>query len=191
MFKKTLTTVFVAGALFLSGGAAANAATDYPDTGVSDNTPGIGQSITITVNINGNYNNVYFVIIGGPGADLASLVHTAAPAGGVTKPVVNGSASATFRSVNEGTHQIGIYDTEGNLLTTVALEVSADNGDFTSTAVGAANGSTGSNAAGANGLPATGGEVPLTALWIGAGALGLGGIAVVAATARRRAHSTN
>ncbi|WP_396655249.1 LPXTG cell wall anchor domain-containing protein [Microbacterium aurum] len=37
-------------------------------------------------------------------------------------------------------------------------------------------------------LPSTGGEIPAVALWIGAGALGLGGLAVVAATARRRAQ---
>ena len=40
-------------------------------------------------------------------------------------------------------------------------------------------------------LPATGGDVPMGAIWLGIGAVGLGGIAVTAAAARRRASQNS
>ena len=45
------------------------------------------------------------------------------------------------------------------------------------------------SSAGTGGLPPTGSEVPAAAIWLGVGAIGIGGIAVAAAVARRRAAS--
>ncbi|KAA9107786.1 hypothetical protein [Microbacterium rhizomatis] len=184
MFKKTAAVLFVAGALLLSGAAAANASTYPVGAGgfVSDTTPAPGQPITLTANIPADSPQDFavFTLTGDPGgATLASIVRAAAPAG-LQKPVVNGTSSAVFTANNEGTFTVAAFDSNGRQVASFELVVSAANAD----------GGLGSTDGG-SALPATGGAVPLTAIWIGVGAVGMGSIAVVAAVARRRAQSNH
>ncbi len=175
MFKKAFATVAVAGLLVLGGAGAASA--DYtvgvPGT-VSDTTPAVGQPITVTFNELGDLETVFFSVTPSTGATLASIV-VASSGGGVSKPVSNGSASATFTAQTAGTYTVSVSDGE-TTIGSVTLNVAA---------AGSGSGSTG-----AGELPATGGEVPGAIIWLGVGAIGLGGIAVAAAVARRRAAGT-
>lgn len=172
MLKKTFAALAVAGLLVLGAGSAASAATYPVDNGTGAGTAVIapGASTPITISGLGDIPTVTFRVTSGPsGATLASVVVAAAgPA--VTKPVVNGSATANFSSTTAGDFTITITDPSGNVVGTTAVTVAVP----------------GSAAPGA-GLPATGGSVPAAALWIGVGAIGIGGIAVAAAVARRRA----
>ena len=172
MFKKTFAAIAVAGLLVLGGAGAASAdyTPDPPTVVVSDTTPAVGQTITITFN-NLNVPFVRITVTPGQGVTLASLVH-AAGSGGVEKQVVNGSASVQFTASQTGTYVVTATDGEGNVVATQTLTV-------------------GTAAAGGSGqLPATGGEVPGAMIWLGVGAIGLGGIAVAAAVARRRAAAS-
>ncbi|MDR7112938.1 LPXTG-motif cell wall-anchored protein [Microbacterium trichothecenolyticum] len=169
MFKKTAAALAVAGLLVLGGAGAASA--DYPaDAPVtaSDTTPTVGQTVTITANDLGDYSTVTFTVSPTTGASLASIV-LASSGGSVSKPVNNGSASASFTATTAGTYVVTVSG-EG-ALGSVTLNVAA----------------AGSGSGGSGQLPATGGEVPGAIIWLGVGAIGLGGIAVAAAVARRRA----
>ncbi len=170
MLKKTFAVAVVAGALLFTGASAANAET-YPvdpgDITVSDPTPVPGQPIVITiVDIDISINVVTFFTTDA-GVTLSSIVPTAVTSS-VDKTVVDGEASATFVAAAPGDYTVTATDEDGNVIAVVPIEVVAADGD-------------------AGELPSTGGTIPAAALWIGAGALGLGGVAVVAATARRRA----
>ena len=170
MFKKTFAAIAVAGLLVLGGASAASA--DYtPDRPVtvtiSDSTPGVGQTITITFN-NLNVPFVRITVTPGQGVTIASLVH-AAGTGGVEKQVVDGSASVQFTASQTGTYTVNAVDADGNVVGTQTITVGT------------------AAASGTDQLPATGGEVPGAIIWLGVGAVGLGGIAVAAAVARRRA----
>lgn len=170
MLKKTLAAAGIAAVLILGGAAAASA--DYPATApvtAGDTTLTPGQSTVITATDLGDYDSVDFTIGGGTGASLASIVAAATSGSQVTKPVVDGSASATFTANAVGTYVVTVSGGE-TALGSVTITVSA--------AAGAGSG-TGS-------LPATGGTVPAAAIWLGVGAIGLGGIAVAAVAARRR-----
>ena len=173
MFKKTFAAIAVAGLLVLGGAGAASAdyTPDPPTVVVSDTTPAVGQTITITFN-NLNVPFVRITVTPGQGVTLASLVH-AAGSGGVEKQVVDGSASVQFTASQTGTYVVTAVDGEGNVVATQTITVGT----------AAAGG-------GSAQLPATGGEVPGAFIWLGVGAIGLGGIAVAAAVARRRAAAT-
>lgn len=167
MFKKAFAAIAVAGLLVLGGAGAASA--DYTvDNGatVTDTTPTPGQSVTITFSELGDRTSIVITVTPSAGVTLASLVHAGA-AGSITKPVSNGSASVVFTAANAGTYVVS-NDAGQSVTLTVAAA--------------GAGGSTGSGQ-----LPATGGEVPGAIIWLGVGAIGLGGIAVAAAVARRRA----
>jgi hypothetical protein len=172
MFKKTLTVVGIAAA-FVLGSSAAAVADDYPvdaPVTVSDTTPAPGQPVTITATDLGDYETVTFST-SGAGASLSSIVLAAGSGVSVDKPVTDGTASATFSSSQAGTFVVSV-SAGGEVLSSVTLTVAA--------AAGAGGGTGG-------GLPATGGSVPAAVIWAGAGAIGLGGIAVAAVAARRRA----
>ena len=169
MFKKTFAAIAVAGLLVLGGASAASA--DYTvDNAVSvtDTTPAPGQAVTITFNELGDRSSIVITVTPSAGVTLASLVHASAPAS-ITKQVTNGSASVSFTATNAGTYV-----------------VSNDAGQSVTLSVAAAGAGSGSTDASGQ-LPATGGEVPGAIIWLGVGAIGLGGIAVAAAVARRRA----
>lgn len=174
MFKKAFAAIAVAGLLVLGGAGAASAdyPTDVPGT-VSDTTPVVGQPVTITFSELGDLEVVFFSVTPSTGATLASIV-LASGGGSVQKPVTDGSASATFTAQTAGTYVVSVSDGE-TTIGSVTLDVAA----------------AGSGSGGGSGeLPATGGTVPAAYIWLGVGAIGLGGIAVAAAVARRRAAGT-
>lgn len=183
MIRKTLVAAGIAGALVFAGSAAANAAYTPgadPDDGViditvSDQAVTPGSPVTITAgDLDGP--TATFAIAGGPsGATLSSIVFAAAQPS-VEKDVENGFASATFEAATPGEYTITVASGDQEPQT-IAVTVAT-----------AAAGGTGS---GSGTLPATGGTLPVEALWLGVGVLGLGGIAVTAAVARRRATSSN
>jgi hypothetical protein len=169
MLKKTLAAAAFAAVLVLGGASAASAdyTPDPPTVVVSDTTPAVGQTITITFN-NLNVPFVRITVNPGQGVTLASVVRTAA-SGGVEKQVVNGSASAQFTASTAGTYTVSAADASGNVVGSQTLSV-------------------GTSSSGGSSLPATGGgDVPAAVIWLGVGAVGIGGIAVAAAVARRRA----
>lgn len=167
MLKKTFAALAVAGLLVLGAASAATAA-DYPvevvtSAGSAAVVPGTPTTITIN-NLEG-YDEVTFSTTGGT---LSSIV-VAATGSSVNKPVVNGSASAKFVSNSAGSFTVTV-SSGGTVLGSTTVTVAA----------------AGTPGAG-GGLPATGGTVPAAAVWLGVGAIGIGGIAVAAAVARRRA----
>ena len=171
MFKKTAAALAVAGLLVLGGAGAASA--DYPagvPGTVSDTTPAVGQSVTVTFTELGDLETVFFSVTPSTGATLASIVVASSGGSSVEKPVSNGSASASFTAQTAGTYVVSVSDGE-TTIGSVTLNVAA----------------AGSGSGGSGQLPATGGEVPGAIIWLGVGAIGLGGIAVAAAVARRRA----
>lgn len=173
MIKKILAATAVAGALLFAGASAANAANYSPDVTATtgSSTLEVGGTTTITaVFANTQASSATFAVSPSTGASLSALVRTAAA---VEKPIVNGAATANFEATAPGTYTVTV--TAGEATDTVSITVAAAGS-------GAADGS------GSGTLPSTGGQVPAAALWAGAGALGLGTLAVVAATARRRAQ---
>ncbi|WP_019181008.1 hypothetical protein [Microbacterium yannicii] len=179
MIKKTLSVVGIAAALILGGSAAAVAdyTVDAP-VAISDTTPAPGQPITITAsNLEGL--DVVTFSTSGAGASLASIVLASGSGVAVDKEVVNGSASAVFTASQEGTFVVTV-SADGEVLGSTTLVVDAANAG-----TGTGTGGTG----GSGTLPATGGNVPGAVIWAGVGAVGLGGIAVAAVAARRRAAS--
>lgn len=181
--KKSLAAVAVAGAIVLTGASAAHA---YPvdiECVANPTTVALGGSTTIScTGLNDDFDATFSVT--GPGVQqgvtLTSVAASAATGtASVTKPVVGGATSATFTpptaadyaiTVTQGDESFGPFT---DTVTVTVVEGSASGG----------TGGTGST----GGLPATGGDVPGAALWLGVGALGVGGIAVAAAAARRRA----
>ena len=167
MFKKAFTAIAVAG-LFVLGGAAA-ASADYPSEVTVTATPPtitVGGTSTITATGLGDLETVFFAVSGGPGGSVSSIV-LASSGSEIEKPVTDGTATATFTANAVGTYVVNVSDGETSLgETTVTVTAAATSG---------------------GGLPATGGTVPAAFIWLGVGAIGLGGIAVAAAVARRRA----
>lgn len=176
MIKKTLTAVGIAGFIVLAGASAANA--DYAsevETTVGDPTLVPGQATIITAT---NVDGTTTFATSGPGVTentLTSISFAAVAADTAVKEAGDDrTAEATFTAPTAGgTYTIAITDADGDSQS-VTITVAA-------ASTGAAGGTGGS-------LPATGGDaVPAAAIWLGAGAVGLGGIAITAAVARRRA----
>ncbi|WP_194397528.1 sortase [Microbacterium atlanticum] len=176
MIKKSFAALAIAGALVFGGAAGAAVADPYPPEGgvtASDTTPAPGQSVVLRVTgIEGETSATFSITSGPAGASLASIVFASAGTS-VTKPVVNGTAEASFTASASGTYVIAVTGGSGANLGSITLTV------------GSAAGAGGSGT-----LPATGGAVPAAAIWVGVGALGLGGIAVAAGVARKRAASS-
>lgn len=187
MFKKILAATGVAGLLVLGASSAAMADEEYVATlnvTAQDPTLTPGQATTVTVT-DAAPGDVLFGT-DGPGveSDTLTSISFAADSGGVSAVTKvageDGVASATFTApnVSSGTYVVTVTDSTGEF-GQVTLTVG------TATAPGAGSGS-GTGTGGS--LPATGGNaVPAAAVWLGAGAVGLGGIAITAAVARRRA----
>ena len=95
----------------------------------------------------------------------------------MAKPIVGGTATAQFTAPGAGSYVISVsapgYNTQSITIVVTAAPAAA------------AGGGSGSGSAT---MPATGGELPVAALWIGAGAVGVGALVVIAAAARRRAQ---
>lgn len=178
MIKKALTATAVAGLLVLGGAAAAHA-DGYPPEVECTVTPAsitVGGSVTIACT-GFDLTTALFGVDGGDGT-VSSIVRAATAPVVVEKPITDGAASATYTApATAGTYTVFVAQTDGEVTEDVA-EVSV-----TVTAATAAGG-------GGTALPATGGTVPAAAIWLGVGAVGIGGIAVAAGVARRRAHNS-
>ncbi len=178
MLKKTLAAAGIAG-LLIFGSASAALADSYPPSApvtASDNTVTPGTPVTITATGLGDYEFVTFSVTPPTGATLSSIVLLAsAPGASVTKPVVNGTASATLTPTVPGTYTVSVAAPDGTVLGSTVVSVAA--APAPSPSGGAA-------------LPPTGGAVPAAAIWAGVGAVGLGGIAAAAAAARRRTQKS-
>lgn len=185
MFKKLATSLGVAAVLLLVSATPALATTYPPDNGIISEGAGSdapivpGQSIPITFSgipetLVPNGGTVAFEV-SGAGASLASIVRTAASSR-VLKTVVDGSATATFTSNTEGSFTVSLIKPPNQVIATrtVVVAIPAD-----------ASGTGGSS----GGLPATGGALPAAVVWLGVGAVGVGGIALAAGLARRRANT--
>lgn len=181
--KKTLTSLALAGMLVVGGASAATAAgypVDEPDIVASDTTPVAGQPVTLTVRVPDGITEVTFTINGAPvGSTLTSMVHAAAATVdlSVVKPVVNNTASAVFTPAGNGTFTV--------MVTAPGMDPISLN-----VVVGAAT-DPGAGEENSDDLATTGGDVPAGVIWAGVGAIGLGGIAVATAAARRRSKSNN
>ncbi|WP_141937052.1 hypothetical protein [Microbacterium sp. SLBN-154] len=135
-----------------------------------------GQATVITAQ---NVDGTVTFATSGPGVSentLTSIAFAAAVGSdtAVKQADENRTAQATFTAPTAGgTYVVTITDGDG------------DTDSITLTVAAASSGGTGGTG---GSLPATGGDaVPAAAIWLGAGAVGLGGIAVTAAVARRRA----
>jgi hypothetical protein len=172
VLKKLLTAVGLAGLIILGGSSAALADEYPPSVECTATPPTLVVGGTTTVNCTGLVPGEVTITATGPGVvegDLASIVFAAATGTvSVTKTVgADGTVSASLTVHQAGTFVVTATDSQGN---TVSATVTA-------------------TAAGGGGLPPTGGTVPAAAIWLGVGALGLGGIAVAAAMAQRRARN--
>lgn len=177
MIKKTLAAAIVAGALVFTGASAANADEYTPGEGVCTVAPpthALGGSSTISCVLPEAAGQTATFSLSDPTVGTVSSIVRAAPA--LTEKTVgtDGSVAATFTGTKVGTHEVIFAVNQGEGLYTEPIEI-------TVTAAAAPG-------EGPKVLDATGGEISAAALWVGAGALGLGGLAVVAATARRRAQ---
>ena len=126
-----------------------------------------------------NPGDVIFSVTG-PGVvagDLASIVYAADPG---TTTITKTAGADGVLSVSLTTHAAGDF-------VVTATDSFENTGTATVTAVAAVPG--GGTGGGSTVLPPTGGTVPTAAIWFAAGAIGIGGIAIVAASARRRARA--
>ena len=175
MIKKSLAALAVVGILTLGGASAAMADGYAAQVGCTANPNPIAVGATSVITCTGLQPNVTGTLtVTGPGVTgdtLSSIVFAGA----------TGTDSVTKTTSAEGTVSVNFKGpAAGNY--TVTLESQGQTGSATVTVTAASTG-------GGSGLPATGGEVPAAAIWLGVGAIGIGGIAVAAAVARRRASS--
>ncbi|NYF15545.1 hypothetical protein HDC37_000357 [Microbacterium sp. AK009] len=178
MIKKTLTGIGIAGLLVLGSSAAAMAdgyASDV-ETTAGDVTLTPGQATVITAQ---NVDGTVTFSTSGAGVSENTLTSIAFAAVVTSDDAIkqadeNRTAQATFTAPTAGgTYRIDITDGDGDTDSITVTVASASSGGA---------GGTGGT------LPATGSDaVPAAAIWLGAGAVGLGGIAITAAVARRRA----
>lgn len=178
MLKKTLAAAAVAAALLFTGASAAQAAVDdYPATvsvEAASSTLEVGGSTVVTATFeNTEFAAATFTVSPTTGGSLSAIVRTATS---VESTIVDGKATTTFTATEPGTY------------TVTASTPDSEPASTTITVAAAGAGAGGSTGGGSNALPSTGGQIPAAALWGGAGALGLGALAVVAAAARRRAN---
>ncbi len=177
MLKKVLVSVALLGVLILGGASAASAAGNgYPPVvGCTANPNPIVVGQTSVITCTGLQPNVTGTLtVTGPRVNsgtLSSVALAATSSDSVTKTTTAaGTVSVEFHAPAPGGF---------------AVSLEAENGQTGSTTVTVAAPASGSS----SGLPTTGGTLPAAAIWLGLGAIGLGGIAVAAAIARRRAHS--
>jgi len=184
MFKKALTVAAISGFLVLGGALSASAADGYPSDvscTLSPTTVEVGD--VATVSCTGMAAGLtYTISVTGPGVqpgDLASIVHAATTGTASTDVTADasGTAAASFTARAAGTFSFTVTDEDGNVVGT-ATEVAVPE-----------SGTTGGTTTTPGELPVTGGGVSMAAVWIGVGALALGGGAVGVATVRRRQHN--
>lgn len=179
MITKTLAGLAVAAALVLGGGTAAGAADRYPvappECSVSPSTIPVGEAATVTCvwpddSLDGR--TAVFSVSGpavGPGTLAEIRLGAVTGSAQVEKTIVGDTAAAVFTGPAQRVYDIRIaWDADGAGSTSAQVELPVT--------VTAATGT----------LPASGGEFPSIALWLGALLLGSGGIALAAGRARHR-----
>lgn len=175
--KKTLAVLAVSGALLLGGASAASADDGYavppPTCAAAPASIAVGETTVITCDFDDGFDGETVTFgITGPGVrsgSLAAIAFTARGTATIEKVVRAGQAATTLTGPAAGAYTVTMaYGPTATMVLPIDVTVTA--------AAGAA-------------LPITGGSVPTEAIWIGAGALTLGGIAVFAARARRRAYA--
>lgn len=179
MMKKAFASAGVAG-LLIFGAAAAAHAEEYPaavSVTAADVTLTPGQATVITAQ---NVDGQTIFDTAGPGVSENTLTSIAfAAANGSDTAIKQADETRTARATFTA-------PTAGGTYVITATDADGDTDRVTITVTAAASGGTGGTGA----LPATGGDaIPAAVIWLGAGAVGLGGIAVTAAVARRRAAS--
>ncbi|MCR2784794.1 MULTISPECIES: hypothetical protein [unclassified Microbacterium] len=182
MLKRIASVIGISGALIIMTAGAAVAQTYPPDVTceVQDPTISPGQSTVVECGGDGTIEPGTSAVftVSGPGVSTGTLSAVFAAVGTtqVTKTASgSGILSATFTApqvTETETYTVSVSDTAGTFAATASITV------------------TGATAAeGGGGLPGTGGTVPTALIWVGAGALGIGGVALTAALARRRERS--
>lgn len=172
--KKALAALAVSGALLLTGASAASATDSYavppPTCAASPASIPVGETTVITCDFDDSFegNTVTFGIDGPAvrSTSLARIAFTARGSAAIDKVVAAGRASTTLTAPAAGAYTVRLtYGAVASM--TVPIDVTV------------------TDAGAVAGLPITGGTVPTEAIWIGVGALALGGIAVFAAHTRR------
>lgn len=172
--KKLLGVLAVSGALLLGGASAASAdgyAVTPPTCEASLASVPVGDTTVITCDFDESFEGATVTFdITGPGVrtgSLAAIAFTARGTATIDKVVSSAQAVTTLTGPAAGAYTVTLsYGPSASMVVPVDVTVT----DAESAA-----------------LPVTGGTVPTEAIWIGAGALALGGLAVFAARARRRA----
>ena len=182
MLKKTAAALAVAGVIALGSATPAFAYPVDPEAGCTVSPAAFTAGTPSVISCVGlPAGPTTFTVVGpgvGPGV-LASVASAAASgSASVTKDAsAEGTVSATFTPPQTASYSITVVDAEGNTVASETLPAASGTGT-----------GTGGSASG-GGLAVTGGSVAGEVVWLGVGALGLGGIAVAAAVARRRAAS--
>ncbi|MDE0545405.1 hypothetical protein [Microbacterium sp. C7(2022)] len=192
MKKKIFAVAAIAAAVSLAGSSAAFA-DEYPSDVVCVASPASiapGATSTITCSsetgfIPGEVTGVFAT--SGPGVvdgtTLSSIVLASA----------DGSASVTKTSSTDGVFTATFTAPTVTETTDYTVTLSPEDGDVvgSTTITVAVDDAAAGGEGGEDGLPATGGAAPMAAIWLGVGAVGIGGIAVAAAVARRRSAGNN
>jgi len=180
MLKKTAAALAVAGVIALGSATPAFAYPVDPEAGCTVSPAAFTAGTPSVISCVGLPAGPTTFTVVGPGvvpgviASVASA--SASGSASVTKDAsADGTVSATFTPPQTASYSITVVDSEGATVASETLPAASGTG-------------TGGSASG-GGLAVTGGSVAGEVVWLGVGALGLGGIAVAAAVARRRAAS--
>lgn len=180
MLKKTAAALAVAGVIALGSASPAFAYPVDPEAGCTVSPAAFTAGTPSVISCVGLPAGPTTFTVAGPGVGpgvIASVASAAASgSASVTKDAsAEGTVSATFTPPQTASYSITVVDAEGATVASETLPAASGTG-------------TGGSASG-GGLAVTGGSVAGEVVWLGVGALGLGGIAVAAAVARRRAAS--
>lgn len=180
MLKKTAAALAVAGVIALGSATPAFAYPVDPEAGCTVSPASFTAGTPSVISCVGLPAGPTTFTVAGPGVTpgvIASVASASASASAsVTKTAgEDGAVSATFTPPQTASYSITVVDADGATVASETLPASSGTG-------------TGGSASG-GGLAVTGGSVAGEVVWLGVGALGLGGIAVAAAVARRRAAS--
>lgn len=171
--KKTATVIAAAFALALGGATAANAYTPTPQG---------GTTVTLAPGGTGTYTFQNFV----PG-EVVTFSLTGESANSATLAAASARTAVETKTANK------TASASGEAAVAVTLPSNAS-GTYTLSATGAESGTASSSitisvaASGGSGLPNTGADVSPVIVWGAVGAVGLGAIGLVAATAVRRSR---
>lgn len=180
MLRKTAAALAVAGVIALGSATPAFAYPVTPVAGCTVTPASFTAGVPSTIACVGlPAGPTTFTVVGPgvtPGAIASVASASASASASVTKTAgEDGAVSATFTPPQTASYSITVVDAEGATVVSETLPAASGTG-------------TGGSASG-GGLAVTGGSVAGEVVWLGVGALGLGGIAVAAAVARRRAAS--